>query len=467
MQPIYDITAEEVIIAAIIVNNENFDTVSHILDWSLFYEPVFQESYKAMSYIIGSGKIAEPHTISSFIISKNPNIRTDKPLETILTEIVAKYATSIALYSIVQKAEIIKTLSQRRQAIKVVQEFAPKITQASLTDDTNAYVELLEEQLFHIMEDKDSRDFRTVGEIFLDVKDRLEFIKTHGIRPGIDTGYHDLNQKLFGWHNGDLIILAGRPSMGKTALAIGMALNVAKALKKNEESAALFSLEMSAEQLVNRMIAVELGVSGRQLASGNISDAGFQTLINGVQTFAQLPVIIDDTPALTVHELRTKIRRMKRKHNVAFVVVDYLQLMRASVKSKDNRVQEISEITQNLKAIAREFRIPILALSQLSRGVESRDDKRPMLQDLRESGSIEQDADIVMFLYRESYYLERTRPSEVTSFEHPWYQTDEGRHLLDVMNIADLIIAKHRNGEIGTVQLHFDSDLTKFSNLAK
>lgn len=467
MQTIYDIVAEEIVIASVIINNENFDVISHIVDCSFFYQPVFQESYNAVLYIISNGKIADPHTITSYIKSKKPTFQTDRPLEVILTELVAKYATSIALYSIIQKAEIVKTLYQRRQAIKAVQDFAPKIMQASLTDDTNAYVALLEEQLFHIMEDKDSREFRTIDEIFLSIKDRLEFIKVHGMKPGIDTGYHDLNQKLFGWHNGDLIILAGRPSMGKTALAIGMALNAAKAVKKNSESVALFSLEMSGEQLVNRMIAVELGLSGRQLASGNVSDAEFQKLINGVQIFSQLPVIIDDTPALTVHELRTKIRRMKRKHNVAFAVVDYLQLMRASMKSRDNRVQEISEITQNLKAIAREFKIPILALSQLSRGVESRDDKRPMLQDLRESGSIEQDADIVMFLYRESYYLERLRPSEVTSFEHPWYQTDEGRHLLDVMNTADLIIAKHRNGEIGTAQLHFDGDLTKFSNLAK
>jgi replicative DNA helicase len=463
----YDVFSEEVTIAYILINNENFDVISSILQWHDFYQPVFQEVYKAIASIIISNKIADPHTISSFVLNKNPNFQMEKPLIETLTDIVVKYATSVGLYDIKQKAEIIQTLSKRRQAIKAVQDFTPKIIQASLTEDTNNFVESLEEQLFHIMEDKESRDFKTIGEVFSGIKDRLEFIKKSGVKPGIDTGYHDLNQKLFGWHDGDLIILAGRPSMGKTALAIGMALNSAKAIQKNNKAVAVFSLEMSSEQLVNRMIAVELGISGRQLASGNISDAEFELLVNGMQSFGQIPIVIDDTPALTVHELRTKIRRMKRKHNIAFAVVDYLQLMRSSVKSKDNRVQEISEITQNLKAIAREFKIPLLALSQLSRSVESRDDKRPMLQDLRESGSIEQDADIVMFLYRESYYLERLRPSDVKDVSHAWYQTDEGRHLLDVHNLADLIIAKHRNGDIGTVQLHFDADKTKFSNLAK
>lgn len=462
-----DISSEEILIAYILINNENFDSISAIISHEDFYSPLFQEVYKAISSIVAFGKIADPHTISSHINSKNPNFATEKPLPEILTEIVVRYANSIGLYDIKQKAQIIQILSRRRKAIKALQDFMPKISQASLTENTNDIVEHLEEELFHIMEDKESRDFRTVSEVFAGITERLNFIKTNGTKPGIETGYHDLNQKLSGWHDGDLIILAGRPSMGKTALAIGMALNSAKAVQKHNKAVAVFSLEMSAEQLVNRMIASELGISGRQLASGNISDKEFQVLVNGMQSFGQIPIVIDDTPALTIQELRTKIRRMKRKHNVCFAVVDYLQLMRSSVRSKDNRVQEISEITQNLKAIAREFKIPLIALSQLSRSVESRDDKRPMLQDLRESGSIEQDADIVMFLYRESYYLERQKPSDVTDLSHPWYQTDEGKHLLDVTNLADLIIAKHRNGDIGTVQLYFDADLTKFSNLAQ
>ncbi|MFT4967451.1 MAG: replicative DNA helicase [Candidatus Deianiraeaceae bacterium] len=462
-EQLYDYHSEEIVIAAILINNEYFDTISEFLTVDTFHNSLFREAYRVCQILISTSKTADPQTVAMYTQNANPNF--DSTVESVLLDAVGKYLNSLALYNISQKAQLLRNLYQKRESIKAIQDFVPSIQNKS--EDTQATIQTLEDKLYHIMDTGSSESFSSLGEIFSGIVNKIQYIKDHGTRPSIDTGYYDINAKISGWSKGDLIILAGRPSMGKTALAIGMALKAAQYVKKDSQSVAVFSLEMSAEQLVNRMIAVQTGVGGHKIASGTVNDGEFQVVVNAMDEFTQIPIIIDDTPALTIPDLRTKIRRMKRKHNISFAIVDYLQLMRSSRNAKDNRVQEISEITQNLKAIAREFKIPIVALSQLSRNVESREDKRPQLQDLRDSGSIEQDADIVMFLYRESYYLERSMPSKENVEAYNKWMEENGEKYLKIENTAEVIIGKHRNGPIGTALLRFDKETTKFDNLAK
>ena len=284
---------------------------------------------------------------------------------------------------------------------------------------------------------------------------------------GISTGYIDLDRILGGLQNSDLLILAARPSMGKTALVVNIALNAAldfqkETVKKDEKnkSVAVFSLEMPSEQIASRLLSIRTGIEGSRIRIGSISSDEFANLSNEVAELNEIPIYIDDTAALTISAIRTRARRLKRQHNLGLIIVDYLQLVRGSEKNEGNRVQEIGEISQGLKAIAKELEVPVIALSQLSRGVESRDDKRPLLSDLRESGNIEQDADVVMFIFREEYYLARTMPKEDDERFSAWEENMD-----KVKNISEVIVAKQRNGPIGTVKLRFDSSTTGFSNL--
>ncbi len=288
---------------------------------------------------------------------------------------------------------------------------------------------------------------------------------------GISTGFIDIDKLLCGMQNSDLIILAARPSMGKTALAVNLALNACLHMRQSNKmdpekdaspppSVGFFSLEMSSEQLATRMMAISSEVHSSNLRSGQITENDFTKIVKASKDLAELSFFIDDTPSISIAALRTRARRMKRRHNLGLLVIDYLQLIKGSSKSSEgNRVQEISEITQGLKAIAKEINIPVIALSQLSRAVEQREDKRPLLSDLRESGSIEQDADIVMFIYRDEYYLVRKQPQEGTAEYEKW-QAEMNK----VTNTAEVIIAKQRNGPIGSAKLHFDSRTTKFDN---
>ncbi|NBX04191.1 MAG: replicative DNA helicase, partial [Alphaproteobacteria bacterium] len=289
---------------------------------------------------------------------------------------------------------------------------------------------------------------------------------------GIPSGFADLDSKTSGLQAGDLIIVAGRPSMGKTALATNIAFKACQALAaearekgenpKDAGSVGFFSLEMSAEQLSMRLLSSASALNSSKIFNGRITSEEFAHLVRTSSDMSQLPLFIDDTPALSISGLRTRARRLKRMYNLKFLVVDYLQLVRgSSAMSQSNRVQEVSEITQGLKAIAKELDIPVMALSQLSRQVEQRPDKRPQLSDLRESGSIEQDADIVMFIYREEYYKGREEPSMEKHEEHEKWKVEMDR----CMNVAEVIVAKHRNGPIGITKLHFEGSLTQFRNL--
>jgi replicative DNA helicase len=291
---------------------------------------------------------------------------------------------------------------------------------------------------------------------------------------GLTTGLLEMDKLLGGLQRSDLLILAGRPSMGKTALAVNVAYNACLSLSqkardeniplKEAGSVGFFSLEMSAEQLSTRMLSSASKLNSSKIFNGKISSDEFSHLVRVSNEMSSMPFFIDDTPALSIAGLRTRARRLKRMHNLKLIVVDYLQLLRGSTSlALNNRVQEVSEITQGLKAVAKELDVPVVALSQLSRAVEQREDKRPLLSDLRESGSIEQDADVVMFIYREEYYLSRQMPSESDDKKMQAWQMDMDR----AMNVAEVIVAKHRNGPIGNVRLRFDASLTQFSNLAE
>ncbi|MAU27903.1 MAG: replicative DNA helicase, partial [Pelagibacterales bacterium] len=287
---------------------------------------------------------------------------------------------------------------------------------------------------------------------------------------GVDTGFSGLNRQLGGLNKSDLLVLAGRPGMGKTALATNIAFQSSKKYKNENNDAILFcSLEMSSVQLTNRILAEEAKISSEKIRRGQLNNDEFINLVRASQNIQERKLFIDETPALTVAQLRTRARRIKRIHGLKLIVLDYLQLMSA-INNSNNRVQEISEITQGLKAIAKELDVPVVALSQLSRAVEQREDKRPQLADLRESGTIEQDSDVVMFVYRQSYYEERAEPRKSGT------ETDEKFHnrylewqetLEKVQNTADVIVAKQRHGPIGNIKLHFEASLTKFSDLAE
>lgn len=329
-------------------------------------------------------------------------------------------------------------------------------------------IETAEARLFSMAESGQTQSgFVTLRDsVMVSIQLAEKAFKTKGHVTGVTTGLRDLDKQLGGFHHSDLLILAGRPSMGKTALATNIAYNAARrwAETGGKEGARVgfFSLEMSSDQLATRILADVSNISGHNIKRGEIRQEEFRAFVEASQRLAQVPLFIDDTPALTISSVRTRARRLKRQHGLEMLVVDYLQLLRGSGsrQSSDNRVLEVSEVTRGLKAIAKELNIPVLALSQLSRSVEQREDKRPMLSDLRESGSIEQDADVVMFVYRDEYYLGRSEPEPGTDKHLAWQERMAKAH-----NIGEAIIAKARHGPIGTVRMFFDGNVTRFSDL--
>jgi replicative DNA helicase len=391
---------------------------------------------------------------------------------------------STGIINVLDYARIIYDLAIRRKLIDI----GTDMVNDAYKDDSEAQaasdqIEKVEHQLFGLAsEGLSERSFQHLKQSLAEAITRAEFaLKNQGGISGVPTGLIDLDRLLGGLHNSDLVIIAARPSMGKTALAINVALNAAEAFmrehkKKHETepdfvekeknlpaSVGFFSLEMSAEQIASRLLSMKSGINSNNIRRGRFDKEKreFHKLVEANQELYQLPFFIDETPAISISALRTRARRLKRKHNLGVLIVDYLQLIRGiSETSKNNRVQEVSEITQGLKAIAKELDIPVVALSQLSRQVESRDDKRPQLSDLRESGSIEQDADVVLFVYREEYYLQNKEPRPGTPEFAQW--------TLDMENVhgkAEIIIGKQRHGPTGTVPLQFEAMVTRFADL--
>jgi len=458
-----NIEAEQAVIGSLLVNNEIYDEISLILDPEIqstfgdkFFDPMHQKIFNAIRSMIFKGMLANPITLKNYFKDDKDDINVSEYLVKI-----TKFSTSVR--QTIEYAKIIYDMFVRRELIKISEQAADDAKITDLEHDGQSIIENTEKLLFDLAE-KGSSNTSLIK--FDDaMKQTIEmaqaaFKNEEGI-VGVPTGLTDLDNKLGGLHQSDLIIIAGRPSMGKTSLATNIAYNAAKKLQDSgkKSSIAFFSLEMSSEQLSTRIISEQARISSDFIRRGKITDDQFDKFIETSKNIADLPLYIDETPAISVAALSNRARRIKRLHGLDMILVDYIQLMRGSLNNRDGRVQEISQITQGLKAIAKELSVPVVALSQLSRQVEQRDDHKPQLADLRESGSIEQDADVVMFVYREGYYLSRKEPREAT-VEHAEWQAK----MNEVAHLAQIIIGKQRHGPIGNVTLEFEERFTKFKD---
>lgn len=472
----HNIEAEQGLLGALLINNDALDQVSDFLKPDYFFDPVHQRIFEAIYKLVGNGNLASPVTLKTYL-------EMDEGLAALggvgYLARLASNATTIA--NAKQYGQTIYDLAIRRQLIAVGNEMVTDAYDGDIDQDPNAQIDKAEQALYGIAE----KGAHNAGFMGFDVSltGAIEMAEKayqrEGSLSGISTGFQGLNQRLGGLQESDLIILAGRPAMGKTALATNIAFNVAHDYLKAKRAGnvehkpdgtmevkdggvvGFFSLEMAAEQLATRMLAEQAGVSSSDIRKGEITEDQYGRLVNSARDLQDAPLYIDHTGAIPIATLAARARRLKRQHGLKLIVVDYLQLVRAG-NMRDGRVQEVSEITQGLKALAKELNVPVLALSQLSRQVEARDDKRPQLSDLRESGSIEQDADIVMFVYREPYYLMREKPQEGTEEFLLWQERMNAVH-----GTAEVIIGKNRHGAVGTVELAFEDSFTRFSDLVK
>lgn len=431
----HSLEAEQSVIGAMMMDRDAILTASEMLGKDDFYHQQYGILFEAIMELFNSGAAVDMVTLQERLREKNV------PPEISSLEFMADLITTVPTSANVRHyAQIVQDKSMLRKLIRTNEEIADAcyLGNESLENILND----TEKRIFHLLQSRVGGDYVPIREIVLQALDRIEQAsKTQGTVTGIPTGFVDLDYRLSGLQKSDLILLAARPSMGKTALA----LNIAQYVAFHENMAvAIFSLEMSKEQLVNRLFSLESRVDAQVLRSGNLSDADWEKLIESAGTIGSSRLIIDDTPGITVSEMRSKCRKYKLEHDLQLVIIDYLQLMSGSRRT-DSRQQEISDISRALKQLARELQVPVIALSQLSRQVEQRPDHRPMLSDLRESGAIEQDADVVMFIYRDDYYNKDS----------------------DNKGIAEVIIAKQRNGPIGTVNLVWLPQYTKFANLEK
>lgn len=461
----HNLEAEQALIAALLHNNLSYEQISDILMPEHFCQEVHGKIYQAIGHLIERGQVADAITLKDFF-------EQDQVLKEMGgTQYLLQLSQSlISVINIRNYAELIYDLYLRRQLIDLGGDVVNEAFNPSLELPATQQIEKAEQRLF---------DLATVGQsdrgfvpfsraLTLSISSAETAFKRDSHIVGVTTGLRDVDKWLGGLHPSDLIIIAGRPSMGKTALATNIAFNAARASLKQTQGGGVvgfFSLEMSAEQLATRLLAQEAGVSSDKIRRGEITQIHFPKFLDVGRELADLPLYIDDTPALSVSALRTRARRLKRKFGLDLLVIDYLQLLQSSHaagKSSENRVQEISEITRNLKGLAKELDVPVIALSQLSRAVEQREDKRPQLSDLRESGSIEQDADVVVFVFREEYYESRKEPSENTDKHREWQE-----NMSRIYNTAEFIIAKQRHGPIGTLKLYFEGALTKFGDLGQ
>ena len=471
----HNIEAEQALLGAILVNNEAFYRVSDFLEPRHFFEAIHQRIFELCGSLIRTGKLATPVTLKTFL----PGDLDIAGLN--VNQYLARLAAEAT--TIINPQDYGRTvydLSVRRDLIAIGEDMVNLAYDAPVDSTPLHHIEDAERKLYEIAEtgryDSGFQRFAQALTTAVDMAARA--YQRDGSLSGLATGLTDLDARMGGLQPSDLIILAGRPGMGKTALATNIAFNAARAFRakegepgKAEDGAVIgfFSLEMSAEQLATRILAEESGVSSDRIRRGDVRREDFDKFVAASQRLAAVPLYIDDTPALSVAALRTRARRLKRQHGLGLIVVDYLQLMRPSTASRgqESRVQEVSEITRGLKAIAKELDVPVLALSQLSRQVENREDKRPQLADLRESGSIEQDADVVMFIFREEYYLGRGEPTRRPEESDDKFNDrhDHWRERCEAtFGLAENINAKQRHGPIGTVKQHFEAETTKFDN---
>ena len=466
----HSIEAEQQLLGAILTNNEVYDRVSQIISASHFYEPVHARIFELCAVRITKNTLASPVTMASFM-DKDAGLK-----ELGGAEYLARLAASaIAAFAARDYAQMIYNLAIRRELIQLGQDISARAGEVTVEEEPKDQITKAEQALYNLaVEGQSDSGFQSfLSAVTTAVDTANNAYKRDGGLAGISTGLIDLDKKLGGLHKSDLLILAARPSMGKTSLATNIAFSIAKAYKRgpladgtegtvNGGVVGFYSLEMSAEQLAARVLSEASEVPSERIRRGDMTEAEFRRFVDAAKTLESCPLFIDDTPALPISQLAARARRLKRTHGLDLLIIDYLQLVRPA-SAKDSRVNEVSEITQGLKAIAKELNIPVVALSQLSRQVENREDKRPQLADLRESGSIEQDADVVMFIFREEYYKEREKPSDHELEKMAQWQDDMER----LHGKAEVIIGKQRHGPIGTVELSFEGQFTRFGNLAK
>ncbi len=465
-----NLEAEQAVLGAILANNKVFEKVAEFLRPEQFADPTHGRIFAAIQTLIGRGQLANAVTLK-------PYFAKDDGLKAVGgAEYLARLEAGVISFAGAEDyGRAVFDSYLRRELIDIGSEVITGASNPEVETSANVQIEAAEQKLFNLA----TRGMAQGGFIPLHTSIQQAIraaelaAKSDGKLVGVTTGFRDLNKLMGGLHRSDLIILAARPSMGKTALATNMAFAAARKYKwtdgKEGARVAFFSLEMSAEQLALRVLSEQSGVPSEQIRRGDIKREDFTKFLSISQELERIPLHVDETPGLSVMGLRTRARRMARQMGLDLILVDYLQLMQGSSRRNEaNRVQELSEITRGLKMLAKELNVPIIALSQLSRKVEDRDDKKPQLADLRESGSIEQDADVVMFIYREEYYLRRGEPGRNVADSDQKYDVryDEWKKRLDkIYNVADVIVAKQRHGPIGSVKLHFDGAHTRFSDL--
>lgn len=466
----HNIEAEQALLGAILVNNDAFYRVSDFLEPKHFLEPIHQVIYETAGSIIRAGKVATPVTLKTFVPAD-----TDLGGITVAQYLARLAAEATTIINAQDYGRTIYDLALRRDLIRIGEDMVNVAFDAPVDFAPRAQIEDAERRLYELAEsgryDGGFQKFGAALTVAIDMAAKA--FERDGNLSGLASGLRDMDIKMGGLQPSDLIILAGRPAMGKTALATNIAYNVARTWRGEVQAdgqmksvnggvVGFFSLEMSAEQLATRILAERTGISSSSIRRGGITESDFDKIRDHAIEMQNLQFHVDDTGGLSIAQLSARARRLKRQKGLDLLIIDYIQLLSGSGRRSDNRVQEITEITTSLKALAKELNIPIIALSQLSRQVESRDDKRPQLSDLRESGSIEQDADVVLFVYREEYYLQNKEPKIGTPDYEKW-QLDMSL----VHGKAEVIIGKQRHGPTGTIKLQFDASVTRFADLAE
>lgn len=470
-----NIEAEQALIGALLANNKTFEKVSEILRPEHFADPIHAKIYDIISKLITRNHVADTITLKNYF-------EQDGSLEEVggYKYLIKLADSATPLTNAEYYAQFIYDKYLRRELIATGFDIVNNATKEDLDTDAAEQIENAEKRLFDLAnQGENSTGFIDFSQALTDSVKHIEAAyQKEGKISGLPTGLDALDAKTGGLNDSDLIIIAGRPAMGKTALATNIAYNVAEFMAHDKDTpaknrgVAFFSLEMSADQLASRILSTVTQTNGHKMRTGELDNAEFTRIAAAVRELENIPLYIDDTPGLNINNIRTRARRLKRNKGLGLIVIDYIQLITGtgSKKSEGNRVQELSEISRGLKILAKELQVPVVALSQLNRGVESRDDKRPLMSDLRESGSIEQDADIVMFVFRENYYIQNEEPKLKSGEtpEHLQKRLDEwDARKRATQNLAEVIIGKQRHGPTGSVQLFWNGDYAQFGNLAK
>ncbi len=470
-----NIEAEQALLGALLANNKAYEKISEFLYAEHFSDPIHAKIYDVVSRLITKGHVADVITLKNYF-------EQEGTLNDVggISYLVKLAETASPLTNIEYYAQFVYDKYLRRELIATGYDIASEAMSEDIDSTTASQIEKAERRLFNIAEHGDGqRGLQDFGKVLNSALPMIErAYQRKGRISGLSTGLYDLDQKIGGLNNSDLLILAGRPGMGKTALAINIAYNVSTSMLKDEgemeekeKGVAVFSLEMSAEQLAERILSDITDTAGEKLRKGNIDLSEFNRIAAAVSEYQQLPLYIDDTPEITVGAIRNRARRLKRTKGLGLIIIDYIQLIKGSgtKKSEGNRVQEMSEISRGLKTLAKELNVPVIALSQLNRGVEKQEDKRPVMSDLRESGSIEQDADIVMFVFRENYYIQMAEPKRILdeTEEHFNKRCDEWVvRNRETANLGEVIIGKNRHGTTGTIKLFWNGEYARFANLS-